>query len=104
MGHEATAYSAELLIGIALTLAAVIIGAWLLWREEKKRRALADLDEDEREIADFLLRNGPSPQQALAKHTGWNPVKLNKVLRRLEELAIAKRVPHGRENTVELVV
>ncbi|MFC2175158.1 hypothetical protein ACFLQ2_04840 [archaeon] len=61
-----------------------------------------ELDEDEETLV-ALLKNGITKQKELLAASGMNPVKFNKVMRSLEEREIAKREPHGRENTVKLL-
>ena len=60
------------------------------------------LDEEE-EVIVSLVKKGVTRQKDLLERSGMNPVKFNKVMRSLEEKEIAKREPHGRENTVRLL-
>ena len=61
-----------------------------------------ELTGDEEEVV-ALVRSGKSRQKDVLAASGMNPVKFNKVMRSLEEKGVAKRVPRGRENTVELL-
>lgn len=61
-----------------------------------------ELDDDERAVV-ALVSGGITRQRELLDKSGMNPVKLNKVLRSLEEKKVAKREPRGRENVVRLL-
>ena len=60
-----------------------------------------ELGQEERRVIE-LLTPGALKQKVLAKALGLNPVRLNKLLRTMEEAGTIKREPRGRENVVRL--
>jgi len=61
-----------------------------------------ELTGDEEKVV-ALVRSGKKRQKDVLAASGMNPVKFNRVMRSLEEKGVARRVPRGRENTVELL-
>ena len=62
----------------------------------------SELSDDELAIV-TLVKGGVTRQRDLLEKSGMNAVRLNKVLRSLEEKKVAKREPRGRENVVRLL-
>ncbi len=73
--------------------------------EIRKRESmlLNCLDEEEREIVKALL-NGPLFQSELSKKTGYNKVKVHRIVRRLSGKGVISVEKVGKTNVVRLVL
>jgi predicted transcriptional regulator len=90
-----------LVLGLGL-----VAGTFVGTKLRKRKRAtilLKDMRDSEREIVDALkAHEGKMEQKRIERETGFSGPKVSKLLRRMEEDGVVKRIPKGRKNLVEL--
>ncbi len=86
-------------------LAALAVIAWHLSKGQRKKAIVANLNKDaQKAVAIIRKAGGRMKQKTLQAKMKLSGPKFNKLLREMEELEAIRRVPGGRENTVELLV
>ncbi len=86
-------------------LAALAVIAWHLAKGQRKTAVTDNLSRDAQKAVGILRKaGGRMRQKALQAKMKLSGPKFNKLLREMEELEAIRRVPGGRENTVELLV
>jgi uncharacterized membrane protein len=78
---------------------------WYLSKGQRKKTIVVNLSKDgEKAISIIRRAGGRIKQKTLQGKMKLSGPKFNKLLREMEELEAIRRVPGGRENTVELLV
>ncbi|MCD6522270.1 MAG: winged helix-turn-helix transcriptional regulator [Candidatus Diapherotrites archaeon] len=98
------------LLGVSMIVLGVgiLVGTGIGLTIKKRKQAktiMKFLRENEMAVVELLKKNGGEMvQKEIEKQLDWSGPKLSKVLRRLEEDGIVKRIPKGRKNIVKLLI
>ncbi|HDM22742.1 MAG TPA: winged helix-turn-helix transcriptional regulator [Methanomicrobia archaeon] len=83
---------------IALFLALLFLGTYILWN---KKRKFSDLAEEEKRVIEFLERNGDSLSSEIRKNLGIPKTTAWRLFRRMEEKGVIE-IKKGKENYIKL--